>query len=127
MPHVLLLEPNTLLAATYQAAFVAIGYTATAVTGAQAGIHATDMKQPDAIVLELQLPRHNGIEFLYELRSYPEWQGIPIIINTSLVPAQTDAFGPVLRESLGVRTILYKHGATLADLVGAVRSQLVLA
>jgi DNA-binding response OmpR family regulator len=126
MQHVLLLEPNTLLAATYEAAFVASGYTATTVTGAQAGIHAADTKRPDAIVLELQLPRHNGIEFLHEFRSYTEWKSIPVIIHTSLTPTQTDAFGLVLRESFGVHAILYKHGSSLADLVGAVRSQLAL-
>jgi len=124
MPHLLLLEPNTLLAATYEAAFTTCGMTVDVVTGAQSGIHAADARQPDVVVLELQLPRHNGVEFLHELRSYPEWRGIPVVVHTSLTPAQTEAFGPVLQEALGVQNVLYKHGTTLVELLSAVQAQL---
>jgi len=127
MPHLLLLEPNTVLAATYGAVFTHYGFTVTAVAGAQAGIYAADSKRPDAIVLELQLPRHNGIEFLHELRSYPEWRDIPVVVHTSLTPAQTDKSKDVLHDEFGVCAVLYKHYTSLADLVGAVQSQLVLA
>jgi CheY-like chemotaxis protein len=124
MQHVLLLEPNTLLATTYQAALEHAGLTVAVAAGAQAGIHAADQQRPDVIVLELQLPRHNGIEFLHELRSYPEWQHIPVVVHTSLPPTATEATKAVLHDSLGVTTVLYKHATPLADLIGAVRSQL---
>ena len=127
MSHVLLLEPNTVLAATYQAALEHFGFTVTVASGAQAGIHAADAQQPDVIVLELQLPRHNGIEFLHELRSYPEWQYIPVVVHTSLPPAVTEARSETLRSSLGVEVILYKHATSLADLAAATRAQLVVA
>lgn len=125
MPHLLLVEPNTILAATYKGAFTVHGYTVDTVTGAQAGIHAADSRQPDIIVLELQLPWHNGIEFLHELRSYSEWQHIPVVVHTVLTPAQTGRFAVVLCDQLGVGGILYKHNTTLVDLVAAVQAQLV--
>jgi DNA-binding response OmpR family regulator len=125
MQHVLLLEPNTLLTATYTAIFEHEGFTVSVAAGAQAGIHAADAQRPDVIVLELQLPRHNGVEFLHELRSYPEWQNIPVIVHTSLPPAKTEPSREVLQTSLGVAAVLYKHATSLADLVRAVRAQLV--
>ncbi len=126
MSHVLLLEPNTILAATYQAAFTAHGFTAVAVSGAQNGIHAIDARQPDVIVLELQLPSHNGVEFLHELRSYPEWHDIPVVVHTSLTPVQTESYVSILHDALGVRAVLYKHGTSLAELVNAVKAQLAM-
>ena len=32
--------------------------------------------KPAIVMLELQLVEHSGIEFLYEFRSYPEWQRV---------------------------------------------------
>jgi len=66
--------------------------------------------------LELQLASHNGIEFLYELRSYNDWQSIPVIIH-SLVPAT--AFTNIAPE-LGVVSYLYKPTTTLKKLCTSV-------
>lgn len=68
--HVLLIEPNTLLAATYRQALQHAGHEVRHVTGAQAAVMAADGRTPDVVVLELQLPQHSGLEFLHEFRSY---------------------------------------------------------
>src|SRR5690606_21603784 len=88
MSHVLLIEPNTLLADTYTQALTHAGHEVTHVTGAQAGIDAADKRQPDLVIVELQLPRHSGVEFLHEFRSYAEWLNVPVVVNTSLPPAR---------------------------------------
>lgn len=85
MKHVLLLEPDIQLAGTYQRYLSSLGYTVTTTSNAQDAIERIDSKCPDVVVLELQLPGHNGVEFLHELRSYVEWQSIPVIIH-SLLP-----------------------------------------
>jgi len=72
------------------------------VTGAQAAVHAADERQPDVVVIELQLPAHNGVEFLHEFRSYPEWQWIPVVVNTVLHPARVQATRQILQDELGV-------------------------
>jgi CheY-like chemotaxis protein len=124
MPHVLLLEPNTLLARTYTQALQQMGYTVTAVSGAQQAVHAADVQQPDAVIMELQLPSHNGIEFLHEFRSYPEWQQVPVVINTTLSPVRMQRYAATLQHDLGVATILYKPTATLADVARAVQAEI---
>lgn len=127
MSHVLLLEPNTLLAHTYSEALAYAGFTVAVAAGAQQGIHSADEHCPDVIVLELQLPRHNGVEFLHELRSYAEWQRIPVIIHTAMpVARMSDDRHHLLQDSLGVQVLLYKHSASLTDLVEAVRMQVAI-
>ncbi|HSX33956.1 MAG TPA: response regulator [Candidatus Saccharimonadales bacterium] len=119
MSHILLLEPNTLLGKTYTKAFTYAGHTAAYQTDAQGAIFAADTQRPDLIVLELLLPNHNGIEFLHELRSYPDWQHIPVVVHTALPAARLAPVAEVLQRDLGVETILYKPQTSLQSLLQA--------
>lgn len=117
--NVLLIEPNSLLGDVYRRALTARGHTVRWCRDAQAAVHAADGTTPDVVLLELQLPKHSGIEFLYEFRSYPEWQGVPVILHT-LVPeqeleSQRHHFGP-----LGIAAYLYKPQTSLVQLGRAV-------
>jgi DNA-binding response OmpR family regulator len=111
MSHILLLEPDTILAQTYQQALAQQGHHITWCASAQTAIDVVDTERPDIVILEPQLANHNGIEFLYELRSYTEWQSIPVIIH-SLIKFQNQTAW----QSLGVHTYLYKPHTSLATL-----------
>lgn len=80
MKHILLIEPDKILSENYRLSFQKSGYKIQITHDAQAAIYAVDKIKPDLIVLEIQLASHSGIEFLYELRSYSDWQNIPVII-----------------------------------------------
>jgi DNA-binding response OmpR family regulator len=121
MNKILLIEPDRLLAESYKLALEAVGYQVTPVSGAQAGIMAIDQQRPDAIVLELQLIGHSGIEFLYELRSYPEWNGIPVIVQSQVPVAEFAGNWQILQTELGVQAYLYKPQTSLAGLVGKLK------
>jgi len=116
---ILFIEPDHILAANYQMALEQFGHQIDWQTDAQAAITAIDENLPDVIVLEIQMPLHNGIEFLYEFHSYPEWQHIPVIV-LSLAPAEEFSDGAELLSRLGVRKYLYKPQAKLSDLCKAV-------
>lgn len=120
MAHVLLIEPDLILAETYRQALLSEGHRVVCCASAQAGIISADQHKPDVIVLELQLVGHSGIEFLYELRSYPEWQAIPVIIQTQVPSAEFDTHRRLLAQELNVRTYLYKPRASLRDLLAEV-------
>ena len=90
-------------------------------TTAQTAVDAADKQRPDVVILELQLAAHSGVEFLHEFRSYPEWQSVPVIVQSGLPPAQLAEAQDSLRRDLGVRTILYKPRTTLQQLLRAVR------
>lgn len=123
--RVLVIEPDHMLGGIYKAALEHAGHTVTWRQHAQAAVHASDASAPDVVVLELQLPRHSGIEFLYEFRSYPEWQDIPVVLHTfvteHVLEDQHKHF-----ETLGVTQYLYKPMSSLQQLVRAVNEAVPL-
>jgi DNA-binding response OmpR family regulator len=121
MAHILLIEPNTLLAKSYTQALQHAGHSVAHVAGAQSAVDAADKQAPDIVILELQLSGHSGIEFLHEFRSYVEWLDVPVVINTVLSPAHLYKIQGALRRDMGVRDILYKPHTTLQDIVRIAR------
>src|SRR3981081_2389864 len=119
--RILLIEPDVILARTYKEALKADGHEVDIQMSAQAAIIQADAVLPDLVIVELQLVSHSGIEFLYEFRSYTDWQHVPIIVLTNVPPAEfADNWQP-LREGLGVRVYHYKPHTTLAQLQRSVR------
>ena len=118
--HVLVVEPDTVLGATYAHALQRDGNSVALAPTAQLAVQAADAKQPDAIVLNIDMPRHNGLEFLYEFKSYPEWQHIPVILLVARINHDMGE-SSVLREQLGVRATLVETQTDLATLCQTVR------
>lgn len=112
MKHILLIEPDPLLATQYKTYLQNRGHNVAVCKNAQSAIVAADAKRPDLIILELVLAGHSGIEFLFEFRSYYEWRKIPAIILSRL--SKVDAAHSVssLKE-LGVSMVLYKPHTSL--------------
>lgn len=124
MAQILLIEPDRLLAESYVQALQSAGHQVNAASGAQAAIMTADTATPDLVVLELQLVEHSGIEFLYEFRSYPDWQNIPVLVQTHVPRAEFTDNWQLLEQELGVRDYLYKPRTSLRDLVSAVHEHL---
>lgn len=74
--------------------------------------------------MELQLVGHSGIEFLYEFRSYPDWQNVPLIIHTHVPPSEFAGARDLLMKELGAHTYLYKPHTSLKKLLGTIREAL---
>lgn len=98
----------------------ASGYGVVWKRSAQSALDSLDDTVPDMIVLELQLGVHNGIELLYELASYPEWQHIPVIVHTINAKAQDEIFAQSFAQ-LKVQAVLYKPRTSTAQLVKTVK------
>lgn len=112
--NILLLEPDKILAEVYASALMNSGHNVSLGTDAQTAIHTIDEKLPDLIIMELLLARHNGVEFLYELRSYSEWTNIPVILLTAV---QRNALSAALQDQLGVNAYLYKPRTDIQKLL----------
>lgn len=119
--HILLIEPDALQARAIIPTLERAGHSVAHAVSAQAAVLQADRQAPDVVVLELELPRHNGVEFLYEFRSYPEWLHIPIVLHTS-VPVQNLAHAATLERELGVRRVLYKPATDLTRLAAVVQA-----
>ncbi len=123
MSVLLLIEPDYELGQTTHDYLKHSGHKTKWCRSAQQAIAAADKQKPDLIILELQLPIHNGIEFLYELRSYQDWQNVPVIIY-SQVPPNLKAISPMLWDNLKVTAYLYKPQVKLANLVESIDNAL---
>jgi DNA-binding response OmpR family regulator len=124
MAHVLLIEPDRILSGVYSQALAQAGHDVRTCTTAQAAIQKADEALPNVVILELQLVAHSGIEFLYEFRSYTDWQHIPVIVHTNVPPAEFNQSTRLLQEQLKVTSYHYKPATTLASLLQAVGSAL---
>jgi DNA-binding response OmpR family regulator len=120
MSQILLIEPDRVLADTYRSALHSAGHKVLMCASAQSAIFAADSRKPDIVILELQLIEHSGIEFLYEFRSYPEWQDIPVIIHSNVPPAEFAQSKQILEKALGIDGYYYKPLTSLRTLLRAV-------
>lgn len=119
MAKLLLIEPDKILANTYKEFLHAKNHHVAPAFTAQQAIRALDAFPPDLVILELQLAGHNGIEFLYELRSYTDLQSIPVMVHTS-IPKGSFANADTMLAALGVTDYLYKSMTSLQQLAAAV-------
>ncbi len=120
MAHILLVEPDRQLAATYRQALERARHDVAVAHGAQAAIMAADSARPDIVILELQLVEHSGIEFLYEFRSYQDWQAVPVIVQSQVPSGEFKGSWQLLQGELGVQAYLYKPRTSLRQLLAAV-------
>src|ERR1044072_8884479 len=100
MSRGLIIEPDRMLAQTYGQALENASHEVLLASGAQAGMRPAEEFQPDLVVLELQLIAHSGIEFLYEFRSYSEWQNLPVLVHSQVPPAEFDNHLQLLKHEL---------------------------
>lgn len=120
MANILLIEPDHSLARAYKSALETAGHQVLIGTSAQTAVDAADEVCPDVVIMELQLVAHSGIEFLYEFRSYADWQDIPVIILSKVPPAEFNQCARTMREHLGVSTYCYKPQTDLKQLLHVV-------
>lgn len=112
---ILLLEPDAILGRSYRLALIKSGYKVQWFRNASAAISSVDKVVPNLIIVELQLPVHNGVEFLYEFRSYQDLVKVPAIILSNIPPV-IRSFSKGLWDQLGVVAYHYKPQTKLADL-----------
>lgn len=85
----------------------------------QAAIDASDNCCPDLVVLDLMLCGRSGVEFLYEFRSYPDWQDIPVVLFSNIsirdLGASTAGF-----NQLNISAYHYKPTTSMAQLAHSI-------
>lgn len=117
--QVLVIEPDRIIRHTYRAALADAGHAVTEAANAQEAVQAADAQTPEVILLDIDMAKHNGIEFLYELKSYPEWHHIPVILLVSRSQYELSKHA-VLRQQLSVKHVFVKSQLSLALLCEAV-------
>jgi two-component system, OmpR family, response regulator MtrA len=116
-PHVLLAEDDEDVRGLAELVLRREGFNVTAVADGQAALDAAAERTPEVAVLDVSMPRVDGLEGARRLRERPETSAIPIMLLTARV---TDADRERGREA-GADAQLDKpfSPAVLADRVRA--------
>jgi len=77
------------------------------------GLQAVNGQTPDAILLDLMMPRLNGFEFISQLRQDPRYKNLPIIVLTARSLTEADLEN--LADSAA--KVLYKDGMQQEELL----------
>jgi CheY-like chemotaxis protein len=84
MPKVLLIEDDELIYAMYQKAFTLAGIEIELAKNGQIGLEKVHTSQPDLILLDVMMPKMNGIEVLEKLKTDPATNHIPVVMLTNV-------------------------------------------
>jgi DNA-binding response OmpR family regulator len=121
MANVLLIEPNRMLGQVYHRALKSAGHSVQTCATAQSAILAADECKPHVVVVELQLVLHSGVEFLYEFRSYADWQAVPVIAHSHVPVTEFGQRLNGIQQQLGIVEYLYKPTTSLTNLLASVQ------
>ncbi len=61
----------------------AAGYQVDVATDGEAGLAAIDKLHPDLVLLDLMLPKIEGIEVLRQIRSNPAYKNMPVMVTSN--------------------------------------------
>jgi CheY-like chemotaxis protein len=124
MANILLIETDRLLAKNLSKYLKNLGHQVSWHVEAQSAMDSADQQCPHVIVLDLLLANsRSGIEFLYEFRSYPEWQNLPVVIFSHVAAEDLkDCLDSM--QQLNVAAYRYKPTTTLKDLAQTINQSL---
>ena len=80
MKKILIIEDDQIVANVYRNKFAVEGYRTEAALDGEGGLKLLRTFQPDAIVLDLMLPKMSGVEVIKEIRSEANFAKVPIIV-----------------------------------------------
>jgi len=114
---ILLIEDEKVLIELYKEGFSEAGFEMSAVLSAEEGLEAARKEKPDLIILDILLPKENGIFFLEKLKADPKIRNIPVVVLSNLDDPETKkkAF------QLGVKDYLIKTNYAPHELIEKIK------
>src|SRR5204863_570085 len=80
MKTVLIIEDDRAVAATYRHKFKEAGFLVEVAPDGVEGVKMVSSLRPDAVVLDLLMPRLDGIEVLKFIRGHPDLSATPVVV-----------------------------------------------
>ena len=96
------------------------GYTPLMAVDGQQGLETAEREHPDLILLDITMPKMNGVEMFKRLRANPENRGMAVVFFSALTE------GPLLEESqhLDVDDHILKGSVSGRELLARIARQL---
>jgi len=120
MPKILIIEDEKILGEMYKEKFETEGFQVFLVFSSEEAMETLRKVKPDLILLDILLPRENGIQFLKRIKEIPD-------ISQILIVAFSNYDVPATKKEaleLGVRDYLIKTDYTPAQLIEKIREYL---
>lgn len=84
----LVVEDDPLMSRMYQKIFSFEGYNVVTAQDGQDGLEKATKEIPTLILLDIMMPKMNGLEVLDKLKANPETKNIPVVMLTNLAGTQ---------------------------------------
>jgi len=117
---ILIVEDEKILAEIYRDKFTEAGFEVLVTFEAEEGLKLAKKEKPDLIVLDILLPRENGVYFLTELKNDLEISSIPVVVFSNFDDPEIKR--TALR--LGVKDYLIKTNYTPKEIVAKIKNYL---
>ena len=88
MTKILIVEDDPLMSRMYQKIFKFEGYEADFAIDGEEGLEKIRSEKPTLILLDIMMPKMNGLEVLDKLKLDPETKDIPVVMLTNLAGTQ---------------------------------------
>lgn len=117
---VLIIEDEKILGEMYRDKFIEAGFEVVLAETAEEGIEAIREEKPNLILLDILLPRTNGIGFLEWLKKEKNFSSIPVVAFSNFDDLQTKKEA----AELGVKDYLIKTNYTPQEIIDKIKSYL---
>ncbi len=116
----MLIEDDPLLINMYQTKFSTEGFQVFTATDGEAGIKLLEAEKPDIILLDIMMPKLDGIEVLRRIKQNPQLKNTPVLMLSNLSEAakQQEA------KTLGAKDFIVKANFTPTQVVDKVKKHL---
>jgi len=96
---ILIVEDDPLMSRMYQKIFTFEKYQVAAAADGQEGLDRARQIKPTVILLDVMMPKMNGLQVLEKLKSDPEMKSIPVIMLTNLA-GEKDAESALMKGAV---------------------------
>lgn len=117
---ILIIEDEKVLSDMYQEKLTQVGYDVMCAQTSQQGYELLKKQRPDLIILDILLPKENGICFLKRLRKNPDFADIRVLAFSNYDDPETKKEA----RKLGVLDYLIKTSYTPKQMVERIKTYL---
>ena len=117
---ILIVEDEDSLLSALVDKFLKAGYRVVTARDGEEGLTVALREQPDLILLDIVMPKMDGIALLRQLRDNSWGQGVPVILLTNLTDSKKIGEG----IDSNAETLLVKSDWKIEDVVGKVKDKL---
>ena len=83
MKKILIVEDDQIVSSVYKNLLESRGFAVEIANDGQSGYYKMTEVQPDAVLLDIMLPKMNGVEILKKIRAQRSFQNVPILVFTN--------------------------------------------